>query len=67
MMTETRILRQVSRDGISVTSLLILDTEDGLSACPICSARMKEEAVFAHLDIHNGSDDISKVQSISTR
>ncbi len=27
--------------------------EDGLSACPICNMRMKEEEVFPHLDIHN--------------
>ncbi|KAL9063969.1 MAG: hypothetical protein Q9161_009176 [Pseudevernia consocians] len=29
--------------------------EDGLTACPICGARMKEEAVYPHLDVHNGS------------
>ena len=28
-------------------------TDDGLIACPICSARMKEEEVFPHLDVHN--------------
>lgn len=27
--------------------------DDGLSACPICNLRMKEEEVFPHLDIHN--------------
>ena len=30
-------------------------TEDGLTACPICGARMKEEAVYSHLDVHNSS------------
>ena len=29
--------------------------EDGLTACPICGARMKEEAVYPHLDVHNES------------
>lgn len=29
--------------------------EDGLTACPICGARMKEEAVYPHLDVHNNS------------
>ncbi|MCJ1378472.1 E3 ubiquitin-protein ligase rad18 [Xylographa soralifera] len=28
------------------------DPEDGLSACPICSRRMKIEDVFPHLDTH---------------
>lgn len=28
--------------------------EDGLVACPICSRRMKNEAVFVHLDTCNG-------------
>ena len=29
--------------------------DDGLIACPICGARMKEEAVYPHLDVHNES------------
>lgn len=29
--------------------------EDGLTACPICGARMKEEAVYPHLDVHNSA------------
>lgn len=29
--------------------------EDSLTACPICGARMKEEAVYPHLDVHNES------------
>lgn len=41
--------------------------DDGLIACPICSARMKEEAVFSHLDVHNGSDDSYKAQAMPTR
>jgi len=27
--------------------------DDGLTACPICNKRMKEEEVFPHLDVHN--------------
>ncbi|KAL8816704.1 MAG: hypothetical protein Q9191_008285 [Dirinaria sp. TL-2023a] len=27
--------------------------DDGLTACPICSKRMKEAEVFSHLDVHN--------------
>ncbi|MCJ1469349.1 E3 ubiquitin-protein ligase rad18 [Pseudocyphellaria aurata] len=30
--------------------------EDGLIPCPICNQRMKEEDVFAHLDVHNEPD-----------
>lgn len=41
--------------------------DDGLIACPICSMRMKEEAVFSHLDVHNGLDDVSKPQPMPTR
>lgn len=33
--------------------LLKVSTDDGLSACPICNKRMKEEEVYSHLDIHN--------------
>lgn len=29
---------------------LIIIAEDGMVACPICNRRMKNEAVFAHLD-----------------
>jgi E3 ubiquitin-protein ligase RAD18 len=29
--------------------------EDGLVACPICSRRMKEEAVFSHLNVCDGT------------
>lgn len=36
-------------------SILNLFLEDGLTACPICGARMKEEAVYPHLDVHNSS------------
>ncbi|MCJ1265570.1 E3 ubiquitin-protein ligase rad18 [Lobaria immixta] len=31
--------------------------EDGLTSCPICNQRMKEEKVFAHLDVHNNPED----------
>jgi len=27
--------------------------DDGLTACPICNKRMKEEQVFPHLDVHS--------------
>ncbi|CAF9914077.1 E3 ubiquitin-protein ligase rad18 [Imshaugia aleurites] len=29
--------------------------DDGLTACPICGARMKEESVYPHLDVHSNS------------
>ena len=35
--------------------ILNLSQDDGLTACPICGARMKEEAVYPHLDVHNHS------------
>ncbi|KAL8942290.1 MAG: hypothetical protein Q9216_001763 [Gyalolechia sp. 2 TL-2023] len=31
----------------------VVKGSDGLAACPICFQRMKEEAVFLHLDTHN--------------
>lgn len=36
---------------------------DGLTACPICNQRMKEQDVFLHLDVHNGTDDTTHVES----
>ncbi|KAL8769983.1 MAG: hypothetical protein Q9209_004230 [Squamulea sp. 1 TL-2023] len=33
--------------------------EAGSAACPICGERMKEEAVFLHLDTHNEPDGVS--------
>ena len=41
------------------------DMEDGLSACPICGKRMKEEAVFPHLDIHTDTSPTTNV-NVST-
>ncbi|KAL1969754.1 hypothetical protein VTN77DRAFT_8307 [Rasamsonia byssochlamydoides] len=34
--------------------------DDGLVACPVCNRRMKEEAVFTHLDVCKGPQDPSK-------
>jgi E3 ubiquitin-protein ligase RAD18 len=31
-----------------------LGSEDGLVACPVCNRRMKNEAVFQHLDTCTG-------------
>lgn len=41
--------------------------EDGLAACPICGRKMKEEAVFLHLDTHNEPDAIKTMQSARLR
>lgn len=42
--------------------------DDGLVACPMCNKRMKEEAVFTHLDQCNGQDRSSTPQNaISTQ
>ena len=46
---------------------LTMIAEDGLIACPICNARMKEEEVFSHLDVHNGQNPVFKSQPTSTR
>ncbi|KAL8944603.1 MAG: hypothetical protein Q9211_000528 [Gyalolechia sp. 1 TL-2023] len=43
---------QTTEDDIRPESHIV-DQEDGLAACPICGQRMKEEAVFLHLDTHN--------------
>ncbi|KAE8154757.1 hypothetical protein BDV25DRAFT_94689 [Aspergillus avenaceus] len=40
--------------------------EDGLVACPICSRRMKNEAVFPHLDICTGDPAPSKKVSFGS-
>ena len=42
--------------GASVGPRLMTRLDDGLMACPICDERMREEAVFSHLDVHNGKD-----------
>ncbi|KAJ5356810.1 Zinc finger RING-type [Penicillium concentricum] len=34
--------------------------EDGLVACPICLRKMKEEAVFPHLNVHLQEEETSK-------
>lgn len=36
---------------------------DGLTACPICNQRMKEQDVFLHLDVHNSTNDTTHVES----
>ena len=48
-------------------SHLIRAIDDGLIPCPICNARMKEEAVFSHLDIHNDVGIAPKHNSKATR
>ncbi|KAL8953378.1 MAG: hypothetical protein Q9222_000755 [Ikaeria aurantiellina] len=40
---------------------------DGLAACPICAKRMKEEAVFSHLDTHNDTPEASEKVSLRSR
>ena len=45
--------------GLRVANAFI---DDGLISCPICNARMKEEAVFLHLDVHNKPEPISQAQ-----
>ncbi|KAL8755784.1 MAG: hypothetical protein Q9184_004693 [Pyrenodesmia sp. 2 TL-2023] len=42
-------------------------TEDGLAACPICGRKMKEEAVFLHLDTHNEPDAIKAINPTRLR
>ena len=42
------------------------EPDDGLVACPMCSKRMKEEAVFLHLDQCNGEDRSFTQQTEST-
>lgn len=41
--------------------------DDGLSACPICNKRMKEEEVFPHLDVHNEQAPNKERRSASSR
>lgn len=44
-----------------------LSAEDGLTPCPICNQRMKEEEVFTHLDVHNTPDVTSGGKSSISR
>ena len=53
--------------GSHWSPVLILDTDDGLAACPICKARMKEEAVFTHLDIHNKPETVAQAEAEQSR
>lgn len=41
--------------------------DDGLTACPICNQRMKEEEVFPHLDVHNEPPRSTSGRSTGTR
>ncbi|OAX85156.1 DNA repair protein rad18 [Emergomyces africanus] len=64
----TRSQRRRSDDqALQMKVEVIEDTEDedfepddGLVACPVCHRRMKNEAVFAHLDSCTGSPDTPK-------
>ena len=49
----TQAISLVSIEQTFDGRLLTDASDDGLSACPICGKRMKEEQVFPHLDIHN--------------
>ncbi|KAL8666344.1 MAG: hypothetical protein Q9202_001615 [Teloschistes flavicans] len=51
----------------STPPLAASPNNDGLAACPICSIRMKEEAVFLHLDTHNEVDEAKKMDSSRRR
>ena len=64
-----RTTSRVSVRGIRAheCALLTNHTDDGLTACPICNARMKEEAVFAHLDVHNVTDTAPVPDAKTTR
>ena len=53
--------------SLSPKQPLKIITDDGLIACPICNLRMKEEAVFSHLDVHNASDSEARARIIPTR
>ncbi|KAL8972599.1 MAG: hypothetical protein Q9183_000457 [Haloplaca sp. 2 TL-2023] len=48
-------LESPSSHGVTSTKPNVKHPDDGLAACPICSQRMKEEAVFLHLDTHNAT------------
>ena len=41
-------------------SLTIMTLDDGLVACPMCSRKMKNEAVFSHLDKCTGEEEKPK-------
>ena len=49
-----------SRDNLTTISIANISTDDGLAACPICAKRMKEEYVFAHLDVHEKDSNDSE-------
>ena len=43
------------------------EPDDGLTACPICGERMREEQVFPHLDVHNEPAQRASGRSVATR
>lgn len=43
------------------------ELKDGLVACPMCSRRMKEEAVFSHLDRCTGEAEASPAPALASR
>ncbi|ODH40325.1 DNA repair protein rad18 [Paracoccidioides brasiliensis] len=60
--TEDRA-QQVQVEVIEDTEDEDFEPDDGLVACPICSRRMKNEAVFTHLDTCTGSPASPKTSS----
>ena len=67
MTLKIRIWQWVGDEAIESELHLMPSTDDGLIACPICNLRMKEEAVFSHLDVHNAPEAESRARTIPTR
>lgn len=63
--------RQVDNKAQVLTATVVVtEPDDGLASCPCCGRRMKEEAVFKHLDVCPGNSDVCTVppqQAASTR
>ncbi|PGH23725.1 DNA repair protein rad18 [Polytolypa hystricis UAMH7299] len=68
-MVENSINTQENRQEVVIDDSQDEDYEpdDGLVACPICSRRMKNEAVFRHLDLCTGSQSLRRPQISSPR
>ncbi|KKK19151.1 hypothetical protein ARAM_001395 [Aspergillus rambellii] len=67
--SQSRGVRQVQTTTIEVIDDIQDDEyipDDGLVACPVCQRRMKNEAVFRHLDICTGAPILSKPASFGS-
>ncbi|KAL9581486.1 MAG: hypothetical protein Q9212_003870 [Teloschistes hypoglaucus] len=64
LVTTPKPASDLSVDSITPPLASSSPRNGGLAACPICDLRMKEEAVFLHLDTHNEANEAQRKDSL---